>query len=89
VCANADDNSKAAFEDVADLLSTCLYSLFLVISSLFSGEFFSEMDLVPTDVWAGLLLLANREWAAMNARSTTIAEPLPTNRQAGLCCCYT
>uniref|UniRef100_A0A914UN45 Uncharacterized protein n=1 Tax=Plectus sambesii TaxID=2011161 RepID=A0A914UN45_9BILA len=57
ICANADDHAKVAFEDVADLMSC----------------FFSDNDLVLSDVWAGLLLLANNDLRVMNDRQ--VVEP--------------
>lgn len=51
-CTSRSDKAKLAFEDVAELMS----------------DFFGDTDLVWTDVWAAMLLLANKEMRVLNER---------------------
>lgn len=51
-CASGSDKAKIAFEDVAELMT----------------EFFGDTDLVWTDVWAAMILLANKEMRVLNER---------------------
>lgn len=78
LCANADDNAKTAFEGWCQS-TICMSKRTLTDVADLLSQFFYDIDLVPTDVWAGLLLLANREHAITHSNRRLEALGWPRN----------